>query len=148
MKTRSQRVRAIVLGVVIGLALPGAAQIPFDSGSDGTYGDIDVTINTVLDMADAVGLVDGVYHCTSVNIAMGATLTLDRNEDNTPVTILASGAVVIDGAIDISWIRENFPPNVRASASTVSVLPIPGTPSSNTWPAAKNAATICRIISC
>jgi hypothetical protein len=75
---------------------PAAAQ-PFSSGSDGSYGPLNITTNTVLTMPS-----NGVFHCTTINIASGATLTFQRNALNTPVYLLATSNVTISGVIEIS----------------------------------------------
>jgi hypothetical protein len=45
---------------------------------------------------------DGVFHCTTIMITNGATLRFTPNARNTPVTLLATGDVVISGTINIS----------------------------------------------
>jgi hypothetical protein len=67
------------------------------SGSNGSYGPLNITTNTTLAMPP-----DGVFHCTTISIASGATLRFIPNPRNTPVTLLATGDVVIGGFIDIS----------------------------------------------
>ena len=69
----------------------------FTSGSDESYGALTITNNTTLDLP-----ANGIYNCTTINIAQGATLTFRRNPLNTPVYLLASGNVVINGNIDVS----------------------------------------------
>lgn len=92
------------LGVTVFIAGPrmqkiGAQQPPaFDSGSNGSYGPIDVTTGAVTLPMPA----DGVFHATTVSVAAGATLRFTRNALNTPVVILASGDITIAGTIDIS----------------------------------------------
>src|SRR2546430_13778595 len=70
---------------------------PFDSGSDGSYGPLDITANTTLDLPP-----DGILKCTTITIASGATLKFNRNALNTPVYLLATGNVTLDGTIDVS----------------------------------------------
>jgi hypothetical protein len=70
---------------------------PFNSGSDGSYGPLAVTNDTTLPMPP-----DGIFHCTTINVAAGATLRFNKNALNTPVYLLATGDVVITGAIDVS----------------------------------------------
>lgn len=45
---------------------------------------------------------DGVFHYTTVNIPAGVTVTYSHNSANTPVTILATGDVNIEGTIDLN----------------------------------------------
>lgn len=69
----------------------------FDFGSDGTFGAIDVPTGTVtLDLPP-----DGIFNATTINVAFGATLKFNRNALNTPVYLLATGDVFIDGTIDV-----------------------------------------------
>jgi hypothetical protein len=82
--------------VLIGFALPNGAA-PFSSGSDGSYGPLNVTSNTVLDVPES-----GVFNCTVISIAPNMTLRFRRNLQNTPVSLLASGDVTIGGLIDVS----------------------------------------------
>lgn len=69
----------------------------FSSGSDGSLGALIVTEDTALDMPP-----DGVFHYTTVTLDAGATLRFLRNTFNTPVYLLATGDVVINGTIDVS----------------------------------------------
>jgi hypothetical protein len=69
----------------------------FASGSNGSYGPINVTATTVLDVPP-----DGIFHCTSITIASSRVLSFRRNALNTPVYLLATGDVKIDGTIDVS----------------------------------------------
>ncbi|MCL4180427.1 MAG: hypothetical protein KJ072_22105 [Verrucomicrobia bacterium] len=78
------------------LALGVHAQA-FDSGSNGSYGALEITANTTLEMPS-----DGVFHCTTITVASGTTLRFTPNARNTPVTLLATGDVVIGGTINIS----------------------------------------------
>ena len=64
----------------------------FNSGSTGTDGVFSPTANVTLALS-----ADGVFNFTTVNIPSGVTVTFTPNAANTPVTILASGSVTIDG---------------------------------------------------
>ncbi len=90
----SRRVCASLLA--LGMAAAAAAA-DFNSGSDGSYGPLNVTANTTLDLP-----ADGVLHCTTVNVAANATLRFNRNPLNTPVMILAQGDVTIAGSVTVS----------------------------------------------
>ena len=83
------------LATLLGLA--GASAAPFNSGSTGAYGPINITSNTTLAMP-----ADGVFHCTTINVGSGFTLRFTRNALNTPVYLLATGAVTIPGTIELS----------------------------------------------
>ena len=48
------------------LGVAGASAAPFNSGSTGAYGPINVTSNTTLAMP-----ADGVFHCTTINVGSG-----------------------------------------------------------------------------
>lgn len=71
----------------------------FDSGSDGSYGAINVAISTTvtLDLPP-----DGVFRCTTINVGSSATLRFNRNPLNTPVVLLATGDVVVSGIITVA----------------------------------------------
>jgi hypothetical protein len=69
----------------------------FTSGSTGSYGAMNITATTTLPLP-----ADGIFHCTTITVASGATLTFTRNALNTPVHLLATGDVLIDGTIDVS----------------------------------------------
>src|SRR5713101_5889165 len=86
---------------------PARAQ-SFDSGSNGSDGALNLTtpgtiefdptsFNPPLDPDD-----DNIYHFTTITIASGVTVRLTAKHLNGPVFWLASGAVQIDGTIDLS----------------------------------------------
>lgn len=79
------------------LGVAGASAAPFNSGSTGAYGPMNITSNTTLAMP-----ADGVFHCTTINVGSGFTLRFTKNPLNTPVFLLATGAVTIAGTIDLS----------------------------------------------
>lgn len=91
--------RGLLAGVcaalALGLAPSGAAA--FDSGSTGSDGAFNPTVDTELTLP-----ADGVFNFTDVDIPAGVTVTFARNTPNTPVVILASGNVTIDGTLDVS----------------------------------------------
>lgn len=94
MKTNTLAALA-ALATLLGVA--GASAAPFNSGSTGAYGAINITANTTLPMP-----ADGVFHCTTINVGSGFTLTFTKNPLNTPVYLLATGAVTISGTINVS----------------------------------------------
>jgi hypothetical protein len=79
------------------VSLSSQAQFTFSSGSDGSYGPMNITTNTTLDLPP-----DGRFHCTTIDVAAGVTLSFSRNALNTPVYLLATSNVTINGTIDVS----------------------------------------------
>lgn len=79
----------------------GAVHAQFDSGSDGSYGPLVVTATdpatVILDLP-----ADGIIRATTVSIANDRFVSFNRNPLNTPVTILATGDVVINGGFVIN----------------------------------------------
>ncbi|MDH3998576.1 MAG: hypothetical protein OET90_07030, partial [Desulfuromonadales bacterium] len=92
-KIVSFTIGVFVLLSLVGLAAPAFA---FTSGSTGTE-DLIVTASQSIPLPP-----DGVLQYANVHIQSGAELTFTKNEKNTPVTILASGDVTIDGTININ----------------------------------------------
>jgi hypothetical protein len=86
----------VTLALACLACLPAAAQ-PFDSGSDGSYGAMNITTNTTLNLPP-----DGLFKCTTIFVTNGATLKFNKNPLNTPVYLLATGGVTINGIIDVS----------------------------------------------
>lgn len=76
---------------------PASALIGWSPGSNGSYGPLNVTADTTLPLPP-----DGIIHATSINVAAGKTLRFQKNANNTPVLLLATGRVQIDGTIDVS----------------------------------------------
>jgi hypothetical protein len=73
------------------------APAQFNSGSDGSYGPMNISANTNLDLP-----ANGIFNCTTITVAAGATLRFNRNTNNTPVYLLATNDVNIMGTIDVS----------------------------------------------
>src|SRR5438445_1901173 len=69
----------------------------FSSGSDGSYGAMNITNFTTLDLPT-----NGIFNCTTITVAGGATLRFNLNALNTPVFLLATSNVTINGSIDVS----------------------------------------------
>lgn len=76
---------------------PVQAQGSFDSGSTGADGAFAPVASQTIPLPAS-----GVFNYTTVNIPSGVTIKYIRNAKNTPVTILATGAVTIAGTIDVS----------------------------------------------
>lgn len=87
--------RQISLLLVMATAVTVRGQ--FNSGSSGSYGRLDIQVSTNLPMP-----LDGVFRCTSIHVATGATLRFVKNPANTPVYLLATDDVIIAGTIDVS----------------------------------------------
>lgn len=86
--------------VVLPLAwkpVTGSAQV--NSGSNGSDGAFNPATSTVINMADHP---NGIYQYTSVNIPSGVMVTFIPNVNNSPVTWLVQGNVVINGTVDVS----------------------------------------------
>ena len=69
----------------------------FTSGSTGADGAFNPTANTELQVPAG-----GVLHFTTVTIPAGVLVTVKPNAANTPLTILASGDVLIDGVLSVT----------------------------------------------
>lgn len=91
--------RWVLLGALcfLATAVNVRAQNTFSSGSTGADGPFSPTANQTIMVPDS-----GVFNFTTVNIPVGITITYTRNNlNNKPVTILASGDVVIAGSINV-----------------------------------------------
>ncbi len=108
--------------VLTAAALVASAAIagPFSSGSTGADGALAPTANTVVQLPP-----NGVLNYTTVTIPAGVTVTFAKNAANTPVTMLATGDVVIAGTIDI---RGGASPTTRAGAGVTNGMPGAGGP--------------------
>jgi hypothetical protein len=90
--------RGFLTGVMmLCLGILPAAAAPFNSGSNGSYGPMNITSNTTLNLPP-----DGVFHCTTITVAQGITLRFNANPLNTPVYLLATGDVTIAGIVNIA----------------------------------------------
>ncbi|HET6974815.1 MAG TPA: hypothetical protein VFI24_00715 [Pyrinomonadaceae bacterium] len=92
--------RATVLLTLV-CAAP-AARAQFSSGSTGADGAFNPVANTTLQVPPS-----GVFNFTTVNIPQNVEIRFIKNSKNTPVTILASGNVVIGGRIFIDGADRN-----------------------------------------
>ncbi|MCI0536361.1 MAG: hypothetical protein L0Z50_14160 [Verrucomicrobiales bacterium] len=96
MKTIPMLVTSLALLFV---SAPSGAAQPFQSGSNGSLGPLNVTTTDVtLDLPP-----DGIFHYTTINVTRN--LRFRRNALNTPVYLLATGDVIISGSIDVSATR-------------------------------------------
>lgn len=81
----------------VGLMVLSINAIAYESGSTEADGAFAPSVDTVLTLPD-----NGVLNFTDVTIPVGVTVTFARNAANTPVFILASGDITIDGTINVS----------------------------------------------
>ena len=79
------------------------SQAAFNSGSTGADGALVVSQNTQLQVPES-----GVFNFTTVMVNSGVTLTFKKNEQNTAVTILASGDALIAGTISLNGSNGNY----------------------------------------
>ncbi|MEW6584401.1 MAG: hypothetical protein AB1442_02190 [Nitrospirota bacterium] len=87
----------IVLMAVALISLIRPSVWAFTSGSTGIDGPLNPTTDTEVQLP-----ADGKLNYTTVNIPAGVTVTFERNADNTPVYILATGDVTIAGTISVN----------------------------------------------
>lgn len=95
-----QFIRCGAAGLALVLSALSVVAQPFSSGSTGTDGPLDLTIagvTTVVRVPES-----GILNYTRIRMAPGTRLTFERNTANTPVYLLASDEVLIEGAIDVS----------------------------------------------
>ena len=105
------RVDVATLAWALLALLAGASAIEaqvFDSGSTGADGAFAPPMSQVVPLPES-----GVFNFTTVSIASGVVITFLSNSRNTPVTILASGDVTINGHIGV----EGFNANQRAGGA-------------------------------
>jgi hypothetical protein len=102
------RVGRVAASGAVGLALVTAPlfQTPlmaqtFVSGSTGVDGPMPLCTPTPCTKTLALPP-DGVFNFTTISVPAGVTVTFTRNVANTPVTLLATGDVTINGLIDVS----------------------------------------------
>jgi len=99
----SRILQTVALSVIafVGLQPNLYGQTDFDSGSNGSFGPL------IVDSPRTIALPpDGILHCTTVNIALDSDLSFTRNASNTPVYILATGDVTINGFIFVEGGRK------------------------------------------
>ena len=89
-----QRVQSLLASSLLLVAANAAA---FDSGSTNIDGAFFAQADTILQVPE-----DGIFNFTTFEIDDGATVTFNRNTANTPVVILTSGDVTINGTLDAS----------------------------------------------
>lgn len=87
---------ALAFFVACAGVLPARAQNTFNSGSTGADGAFAPTSSQTIQVPES-----GVFNFTTVTIPSFVTIRFQRNSRNSPVTILASGNVSIDGGFII-----------------------------------------------
>ncbi len=123
---RSYALIAVALVVLFTSAPMAHAQI-FDSGSNGSDGALNLTTPGTIEFdpksfnppLDTDG--DNIYHFTTINIAAGVTVRLTARKINGPVFWLASGAVQVDGTINLDG-----EPGYTVSTNFVRAPSVPG----------------------
>ncbi|MBN9690096.1 MAG: hypothetical protein J0M24_07645 [Verrucomicrobia bacterium] len=99
-KSSPLRVRwpALLAGFLSAAAsLLQAQTVAFDSGSNGSLGDVVITNDTQIVLP-----ADGVLHYKTFAVLDGVAVTFIKNAYNTPVYLLSQGDVVIEGRIFVS----------------------------------------------
>ncbi|MFN0086210.1 MAG: hypothetical protein ACKVX9_12555 [Blastocatellia bacterium] len=93
----SRKPGLVILSMLMTCAMsPAYTQGSFVSGSTGADGAFNPTASQTIQIPAG-----GVFNYTTVNIPSGVTITYARNTANTPVTILATGNVAINGTISV-----------------------------------------------
>ena len=94
MKRTLLLIRAIA---IIALSATSTTAWGFNSGSTGADGAFNPTADIEIQLP-----ADGILNYTTINIPAGVTVTFTKNNDNTPVYILATGDVTIAGTISVN----------------------------------------------
>ncbi len=89
--------RPLLLGALLVLAPALAAGQSFSSGSTGADGPFAPTSNVTLPLPPS-----GVFHFTTISIPSTVTVRFTKNAANTPVVLLATGSVVINGLLEVN----------------------------------------------
>ena len=108
-KERRSQMRKLFLLLIFLLIVVISNANAFTSESTGTDGELNVTTDTQLQLPP-----DGVFNFTTVTIQSLKKLTFQKNANNTPVYILATGNVTIAGTIDISGVSVGCVPTPGA----------------------------------
>ncbi len=105
--------RKLVIVTVLGSVLwsSSASAQTFNSGSTGADGALDVSQlfcfvrpQDSLEVCEVILPPSGILNYTTVHVPVGKTITFRTNPQNTPVTLLAQGDVVIEGTISVdAW---------------------------------------------
>ena len=106
--------------LVLGCSPGPASAAPFVSGGTGADGAFAPQVTTEVQLPES-----GIFNFTTVNIPTGVTVKFRKNSTNTPVTILATGDVIINGVIDVNGTNGS---SVTDSISADDTLPGVGGP--------------------
>src|SRR4051794_21507101 len=87
----------IAVAIFTGCSLYIGSPQAFSSGSDGSYGAMNIVSNTTLPLPP-----DGRFNCSTIQVASGVTLKFTRNALNTPAYLLATNIINIQGIISVS----------------------------------------------
>jgi hypothetical protein len=94
--------RGFVGGILLCASVGTAAAQTFNSGSTGADGAFNPTCTPTPCTVQQALPTSGVFNFTTITIATNITVKFTKNQTNTPVTMLATGNVTINGIIDIS----------------------------------------------
>lgn len=94
--TTLPRIGLLLAGILLGSGARLSAQT-FDLGSNGSYGAMNITASTTLQVPP-----DGVFHCTTISIT--SSLRFAKNAANTPIYLLATGDVSISSHIYVDGV--------------------------------------------
>ncbi|MEW6684165.1 MAG: hypothetical protein AB1451_14800, partial [Nitrospirota bacterium] len=97
MKTMRRLVGGALGALMVGWFPGHALAAPFVSGSTGADGVFAPQTSMQVQLPES-----GMLNFTTVNIPSGVTVTFKKNSTNAPVTILATGDVIINGTLDVS----------------------------------------------
>lgn len=87
---------AMLLGTIL-VGQPAVWAQAFSSGSTGALGALNATTNQTITLP-----ADGILNYTTITVAAGVTVQFTANTLNTPVTMLATGDVTINGTIALN----------------------------------------------
>ncbi len=105
--------RSLYLFAFVLLPIVCLAQV--NTGSDGSDGEFNPTVNTVINMATHP---NGIYQYTSVNIPANVTVTFTPNANNTPVVWLVQSNSIINGTVSVAGQAEYSGPGGWGGGST------------------------------
>jgi len=88
---------AALFCLLFAMAAPRGYAQTFNSGSTGADGAFSPVTSQQIQLPES-----GVFNYTTVNIPGNVTITYKKNSRNTPVTILATGNVTINGTINVN----------------------------------------------
>ena len=96
-RARVRHVLRIVTVVALFGWVPAVGAQTFSSGSNGSLGAFAPGANTTVALPS-----DGILNYTTIIISAGVNVTFTSNAANTPVTMLATGDVTVNGTINLN----------------------------------------------